>query len=690
MRFRNFIGPSYTLQSVNVDCQRTLNLYPEINEEGSGNEGEVASLVSTPGLTLLCELPTAPVRGTYTDTQGNLWAVGGNTIYSVSSAWVATAVGTLNTSSGPVSMSDNGSEGVLVDGPYGYSWVLTLSTGALPAGYSTTQTASSTTGLSSSSNYQQYFTGSQNQLIFLPVATTMAQGNGFNIVNLSSQPVVVETSGAPFGAPTNYSVITTSAGTTTLTAASKNQQFLIGSQSQTVVMPVAATLVTNEAFILVNFSTENVTVQTSGGNVLQVMAPNTQITLTCTNPSGGTGIISWGTPAYTQNQYMLAVVQPNTQIAVVCQNPQGGTGVASWSYQTYPASQNTFQQIRDQSFLGANQVEFMDGYFIFTQPNSKQFFLSPLNSIAPFNGLDVASAEASSDELLGVVVSQENVYLFSEKHLEVWYDAGNANFPFSRVQNAVIGIGTVSGFSLGRINNTIFWLGQDKDGRGIVYAITGYQPKRISTFAIENMIRGLGDVSSARGWTYQQGGHAFYCLNLPGASTTWVFDATTQLWHERAYLAAGQYERHLGDCSAFAFNTNVVGDYSSGKLYSLDVNNFTDNGNPIVRERTAPHVSENLNRIFHSRFCLDIETGVGTSGSGQGVNPQAMLSWSNDSGHSWSNEHTRPIGPIGVRIPRVQWNRLGNARDRVYKLRISDPVKVTVVGAQLDVEEGVA
>ena len=119
MRFKGFIGPSYTLQSVDVDCQRSVNLYPEINEEGTGTEGEVVSLVSTPGLPLLCTLPTGPIRGNYTDSNGQLWAVGGNVLYQISSSWTYAAIGTLNTSTGPVSFSDNGSQVVVVDGSYG-------------------------------------------------------------------------------------------------------------------------------------------------------------------------------------------------------------------------------------------------------------------------------------------------------------------------------------------------------------------------------------------------------------------------------------------------------------------------------------------------------------------------------------------------------------------------------------------
>jgi hypothetical protein len=68
------------------------------------------------------------VRGVYRSSTGQLYAVGGNKFYSVSSAWVATELGALNSSSGPISMADNGISVVVVDGTDGY--VCTISGGA--------------------------------------------------------------------------------------------------------------------------------------------------------------------------------------------------------------------------------------------------------------------------------------------------------------------------------------------------------------------------------------------------------------------------------------------------------------------------------------------------------------------------------------------------------------------------------
>lgn len=579
MRFTGFIGPSYTLQSLSADCQRTVNLYPEMNEIGTEKEKEVGSLVSTPGLKLLVTLPQSPVRGVYADSLGNLWAVGGNTLYSISSSWIATSVGALKTGAGPVSFADNGFQLVIVDGSFGYF---------------------------------------------------------FSIQALSS---------------TNTA---TAAGTTTLTSSSTSAQIFTGSSTQTVVLPSVNTLNLGTIYYIENKSSGNVTVNTSDSTLAQVIAPNSLLVI-YNNATTGSGLTPW-----------VSAYSPNHVLG------------------------STFIQITDPNFLGADQVTYMDGYFIFNKPGTQFFYLSPLRSVVPLNSLDTGSAEACPDNIIGHIAVQQNLYLFGGESTEIFYDSGNNSFPFQRIQGAVMEYGCAAAFSIQKIQNMVFWLGKDRSGRGVVYRAQGLQPERISNYAIENQISNLGSLSGARAWTYQKAGHSFYCLNIPGSNTTWVFDASTKLWHERTSLVGLNYQRHLAECHALAFDTNVVGDYTTGNVYSLDSNTYSDNGNPILRERTSPHLSKDLNKIFHSSFNLDMETGVGLSGITQGTDPQVMLQWSDDFANTWSNEHWKSAGSIGQRRKRVIWRRLGQSRDRVYRVRISDPVKVTILGAEIGVEEGAA
>ena len=72
--------------------------------------------------------------------------------------------------------------------------------------------------------------------------------------------------------------------------------------------------------------------------------------------------------------------------------------------------------------------------------------------------------------------------------------------------------------------------------------------------------------------------------------------------------------------------------------------------------------------------------------TGQGDDPQVMLRWSDDGGHTWSYEHWKSMGKIGQYGFRTIWRRLGmttKIRDRVYELSMTDPVKIAIMGAEL-------
>lgn len=454
-------------------------MYPELDELGTGKEGEVGSLVYTPGLRLLLNTGSGPTRGLWFTTTGVLYAVIGNTLYSISSSFTATTIGTLETSTGPVSMADNGplnGNGVLVivDGPNGY------------------------------------------------------------YVNLAT---------------------------------------------------------------------------------------------------------------------------------------------------------NVFTQITDDEWLGSNLVVFQDGYFIFKAPNSNEFYLSDLDAItftAPAN----STKDGYPDNISAHVSVNRYLWLLGDQTIEIWQDTGNNLNPFEYIPGSFIQYGCVSPFAATKMANTLFWLGKDQTGSGIVFIANGQAPQRISTHAVELALQSYSTISDAISFSYQENGHLFFVLTFPTANATWCYDTTSGLWHERCYLNQGVFERHRANCYAFAYGLHIVGDYANGNIYELSSTTYSDNGNPIVRQRVTPHIAKDMARIFYQSLQLDIESGTGLDGIQQGTNPQAVLQWSNDGGHNWSNEVWSSFGPIGATKYRAIWRRLGQARNRVFKVTITDPVKVVMMGAELHLEQG--
>ena len=342
-------------------------------------------------------------------------------------------------------------------------------------------------------------------------------------------------------------------------------------------------------------------------------------------------------------------------------------------------------------FPCGSKVIFKDGYFVCNAPGTMKFFISEPYEGALWNALQYASAEGSPDPIVSVCRTNNELYLFGSQSTEVWFNSGAAPFPFQRIQGAFFDIGTVAANSTVTNGNDVFWLGATGEGQGVVMHANGYVPTRISTHSIEYMIAQLGRIDDAVGWTYQQEGHVFYVLTFPTGNRTFVFDLITGLWHERGCYnsVTGVNDKHRGICCSPYNQLVYVGDWQNGNVYRLALDVYTDAGNPIRRVRTSPHIHFQMERLFYHELEFDMVRGQGLV-SGQGNDPQVMLQWSNDGGFTWSTERWEPIGKMGEYKTRIHFHGLGSARDRVFKVVISDPIPVIFMNADIDfdVEDG--
>ena len=349
---------------------------------------------------------------------------------------------------------------------------------------------------------------------------------------------------------------------------------------------------------------------------------------------------------------------------------------------------NVLTQITDEAFYGADKVAYLDGYFVFNKPQTQQFYITQLGTTS-FDALDFASAEGAPDKLVSLIVDHRELWLFGETTTEVWANTGNADFPIERISGAFMEHGCTAKNSVAKLDNTVFWLGQDSNGNGTIWRANGYTPQRVSTHAVEYAIRSYDRQDDAVAYTYQQDGHAFYVITFPTASKTWVYDAATTAWHERAYLnpATGQLEQHRSIGHIFFGYTNVVGDYENGNIYALDPDYYSDNGDPILSRRAASTLTADSKRQFFSSLQIEMDEGVGLI-SGQGSDPQVCLDWSDDNGNTWSNQHWTELGAMGEYQTRVMWDRLGSARDRTFRISITDPVPRRIVSATVTAKAG--
>jgi hypothetical protein len=405
----------------------------------------------------------------------------------------------------------------------------------------------------------------------------------------------------------------------------------------------------------------------------------------------------------------VSIADNGTQIFFACNGP---------SY-IYNDTTGVFGPITDPDFPGAVTVGYLDGYFVFNEPNSQRVWVTALLDGYDINALDFASAEGSPDGLVAINVDHREAWLFGTDSVEVWYDAGLADFPLQRIQGAFNEIGCAATFSVAKLDNSLFWLGTDARGQGIVYKANGYTGQRVSTHAVEWQIQQYGNISDAIAYTYQQDGHSFYVLTFPSANATWVYDAATQAWHERAGWSNGSWTRHRSNCQCNFGGNIIVGDYQNGNIYTLSLTTYADNGQVqrwLRSWRALPTGQNNLKRTAQHSLQLDAQAGflldpivedvyITTEDGFRLVTesyenlidqttlsvnppPQFMLRWSDDGGHTWSNEHWAQGGAVGAYGTRIFWRRLGmtlKLRDRVYELSGTDPIQIAIMGAELGI-----
>lgn len=343
---------------------------------------------------------------------------------------------------------------------------------------------------------------------------------------------------------------------------------------------------------------------------------------------------------------------------------------------------DAFAQITDAQFPGADQVDFIDQYFVFNVPDTGQWMITALADGSSVDALDVATAEGSPDNLCGILVDHREVWTTGDETIEVWVPSPASEFPFERSQ--VIESGCGAAFSFAKMDNSVFWV----DQFGIVRRADGYLPKRISTHAIERSIKptAASTFDDLIAFTYSDEGHSFYQLTSASRDFTFVYDASTGLWHERAYRETNnEMTRHRANCYCNFNNRHIVGDYVNGKIYGFNLDTYSDAGatKKWIRSWRALAEGRRSKNIFMAKLTVDCEVGVGLI-TGQGSDPQMMLRVSRDGGKTWGNELTRPMGPIGEYLRKVDFGPLGSGKDVVFEVSGTDPVKVALIGAELE------
>ena len=693
-----FVGPSYEAPSIYQDAQECINFRPEIDPLKQPGQNGVIALYPTPGLTIKCVLDTGEVRGMRTVSGGQyLVAVCASDVYVIDSTFNPVHIGALNTGSGIVGITDNGTNVYIVDGQYRYTWRISNPNNAQFDGtisgttLTVTLMKSGTIGI----NQQIFCDGILPQTVITALGTGTG-GVGTYTINrtqtVASEAMNTAAVGAVVTGSISGKVLTVTAVTSgtlypgqTIQGTGISIGTIITALGGTAAISFAITtggtgyavgdtitvtggVYSEQAtYTVATVSAGVVTGLTTVNNGVYTVVPGTPSqTTTSGNGTGLTLTLTFGTGAGGAGSYVISTSQTVSSTTMYALN-----------FSVLPSNDGPFE--------GANVVDVVDNYFVYNRPNTQQFgssnILSPISSALAFS-----SKDGAPDDLVSLIVDHREVYLMGEVSSEVWVNSGLFPFAFQRIPGTSTQHGIAAKFSIARVGNSFAYVSRNIRGQAQIMMMNGYVPTRISTHAVEQTLTDQY-IDDARAWTYQLEGHEVYVVSFPTLDLTWAYDIATGMWHKWLWVDSNNvFHRHRGNCHASFQGLNLVGDWEDGNIYQLDQLNYTDNGGEIRRVRRAPHLISDYQRQYFHELQVHFQPGVGLP---NGSAPQAMLRWSDDGGSTWSNEHWSSIGVQGAYQNRAIWRRLGQSRDRIFEVVVTDPVKAVITAANLKADAGV-
>lgn len=326
-------------------------------------------------------------------------------------------------------------------------------------------------------------------------------------------------------------------------------------------------------------------------------------------------------------------------------------------------------QITDEAFPGSPIADFIDGFIVGVDPAGRFWFISDLTQATQYNSLDRSEAEAQPDKIVTAIVVSGLVLVFGERTGEFFENTGNTTGTFQRVPNVTMDIGCASPHARARLDNSVYWLGHD----GNVYRLQGNSPERISTSAIEQAISGL-NWGNAFAQTFEDRGHKLFVLTFPDGHT-WQYDVLSQEWSRRESVGLKRWR--INTLTRWRRRW-YGGDFSNGKLYLLDWDEMTEDGQPIVsRRRTAvAHADGNAIVVHGLKLIFDVgRVDVGRT------DHYCSVSYSDDGGHNWGYPAVESIGAAGQYRQTVELRRLGRTTERVWEVSVSSPGKRDLIAA---------
>lgn len=372
-----------------------------------------------------------------------------------------------------------------------------------------------------------------------------------------------------------------------------------------------------------------------------------------------------------------------------------GTDVYVWD--TLTSMFTTVDFVGQGITIQAGDICMIDNYIVVVSYGQQQFYVSNLNDANTYNPLNFALFQSNPDQLVGCDTLKRRVYLFGNYSTEVWYDAGAADFPLRRDNNALFEHGLASRDTVQEGFEIMLYLAQNQDGAAGVMMVQGTgTPEKISSPELDLYLQNVANLQDSEAILYKENGYTFYQLSFNEDNKTFLYVVETNKWSE-VEMADGS--RSPISSHAFFNNKHYVGMYDEPMLYELSYQNMTFRGELIRCFMYCPPIyDENNKRIRLDRIQLEAIQGLPSATLPnqamfdqlnelvvKNKHPEVILSVSRDGGVTYSNGRRAQMGSVGQYNFRTMWTRLGCYRGRRIVLRFEFPylVPFMVIGGYM-------
>ena len=655
-----FVGPSYPASSIYQDSSECINFLPEIDPLKQPGDRGVVALYPTPGLTIKAILPNQQeVRGMRTLSGGQkMLVVCGPYVYVMDSTLNPTLIGLLATSSGRVTISDNGINAYIVDGTNRYTWRINTVTSAVFTG-STSGTTLTVSSIKSGTIAvgQHFFAVGALQETVITALGTGTGGVGTYTLGLSQS---IASSQMYTSSPGAIITASMSGTTMTVTAVSSGTLYVgqtiqgAGITTQTIITALGTGSGSTGTYTINNSQTVasetmyalNWTVLPStdgaftGGETCDIVDNYFVYNRPASQQWGASGVLS---PISGSTSFSSKDGSPDNLVALIVDHREvylmGEASSEVWT--DVGAVPFPFQRIPGTSTQHGVAARFSlarlgDSFAYVSRNNRGQAQIMQMKGYVPSR----ISNHAVENSITNQYVDDAIAWTYQLEGHEVYV----VSFP---TLNLTWAYDIASGM-------WHKWLYTDNTGT--------YSRHRGNCCAVFQGMVLVGDYANGSIYELDKQNYTDNGQNIRRL--------------RRAPHLVTDLQRQYFDELQIQFQPGVG---TTGVSVSTDTNIYIGSAYVIGASATLT-IAPTLTYVIGVANPITLLTDTNY--------PQAMLRWSNDGGSTWSREYWVTIGQEGKYKNRAIWRRLGMARDRVFEVSITDPVNAVIVSANLKATQG--